>query len=84
MCAEMVMPINVQPHDCRKTHDDARPAEGARALYALAPQPPLQSCQVWPFQGQKTNLSFFLNWLASKFFDNLLSSCPFFEVYRSL
>ena len=26
-----------------------------------------QSCQVWPFRGQKTNVAFFKNWLASKF-----------------
>ena len=28
---------------------------------------PAQSCQVWPFRGQKTNLAFFKIWLASKF-----------------
>ena len=38
----------------------------------------VQSCQVWPFRGQKTNLAFFkISW--PRIFYNLLSSWPYFN-----
>ena len=41
--------------------------------------PIVQSCQVWPFRGPKTNVAFFKNWLDSKFLHNLLISWPYFR-----
>ena len=42
-------------------------------------RPPLQSCQVWPFRGQKANLALFKIGWPRNFFYNLLSSWPYFR-----